>query len=309
MGDPIYRRIAEDLRQKIESGDLVPGHQLRTEQELKDDYDASRNTIRDAIKWLISLGLVETRPGQGTFVVKKADPFITTLSADTGTGLGGGEGATYLSQVSEQDRDASSTVPQVEMQRASGAIADRLQLEDGALVISRHQKRYIDDTPWSLQTSFYPRGLAAQGADRLFEPADIEDGTVRYLAETLGLKQVGYRDWITVRTPNDVEAEFFKLPEDGRVGVFEVFRTAYDQTGTPMRLTVTIFPTDRNQFIVNDGQVPSLQPRLGASTKKSLANITGRSSHFHNFKPSGNCPHTARTIHWSRPSPLPCAHV
>ena len=205
-------------------------------------------------------------------MVKKIDPFITTLSADTGTGLGGGEGATYLSQVSEQDREASSTDPQVEMQKAAGEVVARLQLEEAAQVISRHQKRYIDGTPWSLQTSFYPRGLA-QGADRLLEPADIAEGTVRYLAETLGLRQVGYRDWITVRSPNDHEAEFFKLPEDGRVGVFEVFRTAYDQTGAPMRLTVTIFPTDRNQFVVNDGQVPPITARRDANRKKPLALI------------------------------------
>lgn len=269
---PIYRQIADSLRQQIESGELAPGRQLQTETELRKHFDASRNTIRDAIKLLTSLGLVETRPGQGTFVVKKADPFITTLSTDIGTGLGGGEGATYLSQVSEQDREASSTVPQVEMQLASGEVAARLQLEDGAQVISRHQKRSIDGTLWSLQTSFYPRGLAAQGAERLFEPADIAEGTVQYLAETLGLKQVGYRDWITVRTPNETEAELFKLPQDGRVGVFEIFRTAFDQTGTPMRLTITIFPTDRNQFIVNDGKVPQLQPSRSASAKKSLAN-------------------------------------
>ena len=268
---PIYRRIADRLREQIESGDLVPGQKLPTETQLRKEHDASRNTIRDAIKWLTSLGLVETRPGQGTFVVKKVDPFITTLSADTGTGLGGGEGATYLSQVSEQDREASSTVPQVEMQIAAGEVAARLQLEAGAQIISRHQRRYIDGTPWSLQTSFYPRGLA-KGADRLLEPGDIAEGTVRYLAETLGLRQVGYRDWITVRTPNETEAEFFKLPEDGRVGIFEVFRTAYDQTGAPMRLTVTIFPTDRNQFVVNDGQVPPILARRDAGTKKSLAN-------------------------------------
>ncbi len=301
MADPIYRQIAESLRLKIESGEIAPGEQLRTEAELREHYDASRNTIRDAIKWLISLGLVETRPGQGTFVVKKVDPFITTLSADTGTGLGGGEGATYLSQVTQQDREASSTVPQVEMQTATGEVAVGLQLEDGALVISRHQKRYIDETPWSLQTSYYPRGLAVQGADRLFEPTDIPEGTVQYLGETLGLKQVGYRDWISVRTPNETEVEFFKLPQDGRVGVFEVFRTAFDQTGTPMRLTLTIFPTDRNQFIVNDGQVPPLQPRRSASTKKSLANplqagqatfaplvsvVTARSRKDHKLEPT-----------------------
>lgn len=137
MADPMYRQIAESLRRKIESGEIAPGVQLRTEAELRQHYDTSRNTIRDAIKWLISLGLVETRPGQGTFVVTKVDPFITTLSADTGTGLGGGEGATYLSQVTQQDREASSTVPQVEMQTATGEVGVGLQLEDGALVISR----------------------------------------------------------------------------------------------------------------------------------------------------------------------------
>ena len=72
--------------------------------------------------------------------------------------------------------------------------------------------------------------------------------------------------------PNDTEAEFFRLPEDGRVAVFEVFRTAYDQTGEPMRLTVTIFPIDRNQFVVNDGQVPPIPARRDADSSKSLAN-------------------------------------
>ena len=77
MSNPMYRQIAEDLRAKIESGELAPGTRLRTELELREDYDASRNTVRDAIKWLTNLGLVETRPGQGTFVVQKIAPFVT----------------------------------------------------------------------------------------------------------------------------------------------------------------------------------------------------------------------------------------
>jgi GntR family transcriptional regulator len=109
-----------------------------------------------------------------------------------------------------------------------------------------------------MQTSFYPMGFVLQGADRLIQAEDIEDGTVKYLADTLGLKQVGYRDWITVRAPDSNEARFFNLHPDGRVAVFEIFRIAFDQTGTPMRLTVTILPTDRNQFIVNVGQLPDL---------------------------------------------------
>ena len=71
---PMYQQIAEDLQTQIESGILEPGAQLPTELELRDRYDSSRNTIRDAIKRLTSQGLVETRPGQGTFVTRSVDP-------------------------------------------------------------------------------------------------------------------------------------------------------------------------------------------------------------------------------------------
>ena len=231
MSSPMYRQIAEQLREQIQSGDLAPGKQLPTEEKLRDRYNASRNTIRDAIKWLISLGLVETRPGQGTFVVEGIDAFVTDLSAEPTRGLGGGENTNFLSRVREQAREATFSEPVVEMQKAMGDVAARMRVTEGISVIGRHQRRYIDGTPWSLQTSFYPRGFVAQGADRLLEVDDIPEGTVKYLSDTLGLQQNAYQDWIRVRAPDATEARFFSLPQDGRVGVFEIFRTAFDQTG------------------------------------------------------------------------------
>lgn len=261
MSNPMYRQIADDLRQQIESGELRPGQQMRTELELRERYGASRNTVRDAIKWLTTLGLVETRPGQGTFVVKKIAPYVMTLTDDP-RGPGGAWGPPKDDFDSEHgdgnsERILAQSAPQVEIQKAAADIAARLQLAEGSQVVSRHQKRYIDGTPWSLQTSFYPMGFVLKGADRLIQADDIAVGTVHYLAETLGLQQVGYRDLITVRTPDFTEATFFGLPQDGRVAVFEIFRTGFDQTGTPMRLTVTVFPVDRNQFIVNVGEAPT----------------------------------------------------
>ena len=76
----MYRQIAEDLQRRIASGELVPGAQLPAEIDLREQYNASRNTVRDAIRWLMTRGLVETRPGQGTFVVEKINPFVTTLT-------------------------------------------------------------------------------------------------------------------------------------------------------------------------------------------------------------------------------------
>jgi GntR family transcriptional regulator len=248
---PMYEQIADDLRSRIDNGELEAESRLPTETELSKRYEASRNTIRDAVKRLVSQGLVETKPGQGTFVTKQIDPFVTILSTDPKTGFGGGEGAAYLSQVNGGHRSPRQAIPKVEVQTPPDVITKRLRVESGAQVVSRHQERYIDDVPWSLQTSFYPWEFITRGATDLLMAQDIVDGTVKYLSAKVGIRQIGYRDWITVRLPDDNEQKFFGIGHDAPV--FVIFRTAFDQNKNPMRLTVTVFPTDRNQFIVDVG--------------------------------------------------------
>jgi GntR family transcriptional regulator len=248
---PRYLQIADDLRDQIDVGKLPPGNQLPTESELRDKYEASRNTIRDAIKRLVSEGLVETRPGQGTFVTMRVVPFVTNLTADPKTGFGGGEGVTYLDAVSENHRVPFQSDPKVEIQVPPEPVLLRLRLEPGTQVVSRHQQRFIDDVPWSLQTSYYPLSFVQKdGATDLLMALDLKPGTVKYLAGH-GHKQIGYRDWITARSPDETEQRFFRISHEATV--FEIFRTAFDQDKVPMRVTVTVFPTDRNQFIVNVG--------------------------------------------------------
>jgi GntR family transcriptional regulator len=251
----MYRQIAENLRLKIESGELGHGTQLPTELELREQYDASRNTVRDAVKLLITRGLVETRPGQGTFVVAKIDPYVTILTGKPQEGRDD-EGPVYVAEVEARLRQPTLTEPRVEIQQASGVIACELQLDEGSAVVSRHQQRYIDGTPWSLQTSFYPMSLVERGAARLIQAPNIKEGTVAYLNTKLGLSQAGYRDKVTVRPPDANDTGFFMLPDDGRVAVFEVLRTAFGDGGEPFRLTVSVYPTDRNQFAVYVGKAP-----------------------------------------------------
>jgi GntR family transcriptional regulator len=255
MAEPMYRQIAEDLRVKIESGELARGSQLATEIELREQYSASRNTVRDAVKWLTTLGLVETRPGQGTFVIEKINPYVTTLTGNPASG--GGEEAVYLAEVEASHRRPQVGPPRVEISQAGELLADALRIEEGTPVVSRRQERFIDGTPWSLQTSYYPMSLVERGATRLLQATDIEAGTVAYLAAQVGVEQASYRDSIMVRSPDQSEARFFKLPEDGRVSVFEIFRVGFDKEGTRFRLTVTVYPCDRNRLRIDVGPVPS----------------------------------------------------
>ncbi len=261
MAGPLYRQIACHLRSRIESGGLEPGGQLPTEDELMAAYHASRNTVRGAIKELTIRGLVNTLHGKGTFVAEQVSPIVTTLTTDPETGRGGGEGLVYTAEVAASGRKATTGGLRVEVQQASPAVADTLRIPTGAGVISRHEQRFVDERPWSLQTSFYPRSLA-ELAPRLQDPASVEEGTVAYLRDC-GVEQAGYRDAIEARSPNPMETAFFDLPSDGRIQVIEIFRVAFDQHKNRVRLTVTVYRADRNRFIINVGSVPvneSLSP-------------------------------------------------
>lgn len=263
MAAPLYRQIADELRRKIDSGQLRPGSQLPTEDELMEQHHASRNTVRGAINQLAISGLVITLHGKGSFVAEQVNPIVTTLTTDPETGSGGGEGLVYTAEVARSGRIATTSSTRVELQRATKQVADSLSIPVGSDVISRHEQRFVDGRPWSLQTSFYPRALAER-APRLEDPSGLDEGTVAYLRDC-GIEQAGYRDAIEVRSPNPAETRFFDLPADGRIQVIEIFRDAFDQDQNRVRLTVTVYRADRNRFIINVGNVPINRSLLQAA--------------------------------------------
>lgn len=68
----LYEQIAEQIKVRILNGDLKDGDQLPTERELAAQFGVSRVVVREAMKTLAQNGLVEIRPGRGTFVISDA---------------------------------------------------------------------------------------------------------------------------------------------------------------------------------------------------------------------------------------------
>ena len=278
VAEPMYRVIADDLRRQIESGEIPARTQLKTEVELREEYGRpgapiSRTTVRDAIKLLIARGLVETRPGQGTFVLGRKDPFVSKLTVDPAAG--GLEDKIYSSEVERQGRVPEETRPRVEVQPPPPAIAQSLGLKGDDQVVSRHQQRSIDGTPYSMQTTYYPMTFVTEkGAARLLEARDIEGGVVDYL-RGLGIDQVGWRDQFILRPPDGNERTFFNLSDRVQVAMLRVQRTGYDKEGNPIRVTVTIYPGDRNQFEMEAGKVPPPGPPSARSRSSSSRPLDG----------------------------------
>ena len=64
----LYEQIVEHIETLIVERKLSHGDRLPAERELSEQFEVSRTVIREAVKSLQEKGLVEIRPGVGTFV-------------------------------------------------------------------------------------------------------------------------------------------------------------------------------------------------------------------------------------------------
>ena len=69
--------VADQLKEWIRSSHLEPGDKLPSEQEMCTELGVGRHTLREGIKRLSELGLLESRTGVGTFV---CGPSLKNLS-------------------------------------------------------------------------------------------------------------------------------------------------------------------------------------------------------------------------------------
>ena len=65
----LYEKVAQQIRGLIRDGLLKPGDKLPPERELAETFQVSRSSLRDAIRSLEVMGLVEPRQGEGTVVL------------------------------------------------------------------------------------------------------------------------------------------------------------------------------------------------------------------------------------------------
>lgn len=74
----VSRQVVEQFQREVRTGRLRPGDKLPTERDMAVQFGVGRNSIREALRELDLLGLVESRHGEGTFV---GDPSAADLMA------------------------------------------------------------------------------------------------------------------------------------------------------------------------------------------------------------------------------------
>ncbi len=73
--------LVRDIRAMMRSEKLVVGDRLPTERELGERFQASRNTVREALRTLRAYGMIEVRPKVGAVIIDRAMEAVFDLFA------------------------------------------------------------------------------------------------------------------------------------------------------------------------------------------------------------------------------------
>src|ERR1700749_3798195 len=133
---PVYKQIADHLRDTIGRGRLREGDQLPSEAQLMEHYGVARMTIRNALRVLQDEGLTTAEHGRGVYV--RARPPVRRLASDRFAQRHRKEGNAAFNVEAAQ----IGATPQVDRLTVSTAhppaeITDRLGVADDADVVVR----------------------------------------------------------------------------------------------------------------------------------------------------------------------------
>ncbi|MEU6265752.1 GntR family transcriptional regulator [Saccharopolyspora shandongensis] len=197
-----YQEIAATLRSQIDRGELSVGDQLPTEQALQDRFDASRTTVRQALKELRDAGLVQMRHGVGVFVappkvVRRLDSRERLSKARREANK-----AAFLAEAAAQGFAPSSSV-RVWFEPAQD-YAELLGVEEGSELCLRDRVMSADDQPVMLAVSRLPREITRGTA---LEEVETGPGGVFARLEEQGYEITGHEEIVSARMPDANERQ------------------------------------------------------------------------------------------------------
>ena len=235
---PVYKQIADRLRQSIEAGEMSPGEKLPSESVLMGDFDVSQGTVRQALGILRGEGLVVAEHGRGVFV--RSRPRTRRLAHDRFSRKHRERGkAAYLVEAEAEQVQPSVDVYFVGPEKAPNEIARLLSVKPGARVLVRRRRYLSDGQPTELATSYVPWRLAAGTAMTQENPGP---GGIYARIEEAGHRLARFTEEVTARMPTQEEARALRLAPGSPVLV--LVRVAYDTDGVAVEVCDTVMSAD-----------------------------------------------------------------
>lgn len=208
---PLYYQLKTWLSELIDNGDLRPGDQAPTEQELCQKFGLSRGTVRRALAELVHEKKLYLVRGRGTYIAEPEWPPWTIATA-----------VSVTEALKEQNLFFETRILEQHLIKADPHIATRLNIEPGGTVVFLKRLRLVEGTPLVLFISYLPLKIMP-GLHKL----NLTDCSLyQTLEEKYGLHIEIMDRTIYSRLATVAEAELLRIPNPSPLLVFE--DVAYD---------------------------------------------------------------------------------
>jgi GntR family transcriptional regulator len=232
-----YRAIADELRGRVENGDLAAGALLPSESELSAAYGVSRVTVRKALELLRDEGLIDARQGFGWFVA--AERVRQSL----------GRLGTIESQLGELGVGSERHVVGFRFVASPPRVRQVLGVES---VLEVRRVNRADGQPFARVTVWCPEEVGAR-----LSRADVEESP---FYELVGVPIGSATQTIGAAAAGPDDAALLAVPLGSPVLVCErITRDVHEQ---PLLLSEHVFPGHRTEFVV---ELPQAEPSISPS--------------------------------------------
>jgi GntR family transcriptional regulator len=231
-GTALHRQLFMVLRDQIAQGAYAVGELIPPEDALCQQFDVSRITVRRAVTDLEHLGLVEKRPGRGTFV--RAVPRPARPQATFG----------LLESLGHQARETDVTVLKVETAPAPPAIAQQLQLAAGEAAVHAVRLRSAHGTPMMVTDAWVPREIGQHVTE-----AELKKRALFEILMTEGVKFGRVIQEMTAVAADPVLAGLLKV--DLGAPLVRLVRLLHDRRRRPVQYITIHFTGERSRVLMD----------------------------------------------------------
>jgi GntR family transcriptional regulator len=205
---PLYRQLFQYLNSAIESHQLKPGDRLPSENELAQEFNISRVTIRHALQELAHQEKIVSVPGKGCFVLH---PKIEPLTALT----------SFSENMRAQGYDPSYKDTLVSFITPAKQIQTHLKVTEKERVLHIHRMMLADGVPMAIQNVYLAERVYSCNPT-LFVPDTLNKISLYKIFELeLGFTLFRADEWVDASKATEEEARLLNIKKDDSVLVIE----------------------------------------------------------------------------------------
>ncbi len=223
---PLYRVLAEALREAVVSGDYPPGGKLPTEAKLAKQFGMSRGTVVKAIATLVAEGIVIKRQGAGSFV---ALPALHRRSSRL---------MSFSETVQAQGRTATQKV--LSYSRADTNAARAYGVHEASMLLVR--LRLVDGIAATIHRSFIPERVLERLSSENLGLLLKGEASLYAAFEDAGIAIGRGAEHVSARLVTAEEADMLKIPRPSAMMV--VIRQSYDPQGQLIEAAEAVYRAD-----------------------------------------------------------------